>query len=140
MKAYNNLTDLAVGIGKKDYEVIAAWKNCLGRGYMNIGYVEVMAHTRGNEMHFVVFNSQDSKDCKEYMMDYEIHEYTWKVYVDDIEGWQNCKVIDIDNTRLGINRATVKCDSGTQLNRRVKFTSYEDEFVADGCIYFTERD
>lgn len=73
-------------------------------------------------------------------MKYELNDYVWKVYVDDIEKWQPCKVIDINNTRMGIDRATVVCESGTQLNRRVKFvTDEEDEgFKADGSIYFYE--
>ena len=62
------------------------------------------------------------------------------MYVDDIEKWQECKVLDVNNTRLGINRATVVTTLGTQVNRCVKFiTGPEDEdFKQDRCIYFFE--
>ena len=59
--------------------------------------------------------------------------------MDDLEGWQECKVLNIENTRLGINRATVLCSSGTQLNRLVKFALDEDEIKPDRCIYFIEK-
>ncbi|MBP3932222.1 MAG: hypothetical protein J6D47_21955, partial [Peptostreptococcaceae bacterium] len=74
-------------------------------------------------------------------MEYEKNEYRWIVYVDDIEKWQECKVLDVDNTRLGINRATVVTPAGTKLNRRVKFVLDEEDedFRQDGCIYFIEK-
>ena len=73
-----------------------------------------------------------------YFMEYEKNEYRWIVYVDDIEKWQECKVLDVDNKRLGINRATVVTTTGTQLNRRVKFIigPEDEDFKQDRCIYF----
>ena len=58
--------------------------------------------------------------------------------IDDIEKWQECKVLDVDNKRLGINRATVVTTTGTQLNRRVKFIigPEDEDFKQDRCIYF----
>ena len=86
------------------------------------------------------FDIENDNDCKKYIMQYEQFIYNWKVYVDDIEGWQPCKLISIQNTKLGIDRATIVCpQSGTQLNRRVKFVTDEDEIKADGCIYFIEK-
>ena len=82
---------------------------------------------------------ENNEDCKKYIMQYEQFIYEWKVYVDDIEGWQTCKLINIQNKRLGIDRATVVCLSGTQLNRIVKFVTDEDEIKPDGCIYFIEK-
>ena len=49
------------------------------------------------------------------------------------------EVLDIENTRLEVHRATVLCSSGTQLNRRVKFALDEDEIKPDRCIYFIEK-
>lgn len=85
------------------------------------------------------FNIENDADCKKYIMEYEQFVYDWKVYVDGIEGWQPCKLVNIQNTKLGINRATVICLSGTQLNRRVKFVCEEDEIKPDGCVYFIEK-
>lgn len=142
MKVYKGFSELAVGINKSDFEIEEAWEIWIDRSYMYIGEVEVMKHVVNNELHFVVFDSQDNNDCKEYIMNYELNEYAWKVYVDDIEGWQNCKVIDVNNTRLGINRATVICESGTQLNRVVKFVLDEDDedFKPDRCVYYMEKE
>ena len=140
MNIYKSFDELAKGINKPVYEVEEAWSKWIGRDYMLVGEVEVMKHIRDNKIHFVTFDSKDNTECKNYMMEYEINKYDWKVYVDDIEGWKNCKVVDIENTRLGINRATVICESGTQLNRIVKFALDEDEIIPDGCIYFIEED
>lgn len=141
MKVFKGFSELAIGVNKSVVEIEEAWEIWIGRSYMYIGEVEVMKHVVNNELHFVVFDSQDSNDCKEYMVNYELKEYEWKVYVDDIEGWQSCKVIDINNTRLVINRATVICESGTQLNRVVKFVLDEndEEFKPDRCVYYMER-
>lgn len=142
MKVFKGFLELAIGVNKSDFEIEEAWEIWIDRSYMYIGEVEVMKHVVNNELHFVVFDSQDNNDCKEYIMNYELNEYAWKVYVDDIEGWQNCKVIDINNTRLGINRATVICESGTQLNRVVKFVLDEDDehFKPDRCVYYMEKE
>lgn len=82
---------------------------------------------------------ESNEDCKKYIMDHEQFIYDWKVYVDGIEGWQECKLIDIQNIKLGVKRATVVCPSGTQLNRIVKFVDDESEIISDGCIYFMEK-
>lgn len=82
---------------------------------------------------------ENNEDCKKFIMEHEQFIYNWKVYVDAIEGWQPCKLVNIQNKRLGINRATVVCPSGTQLNRRVKFVCEEDEIKPDGCVYFIEK-
>lgn len=142
MKVFKGFSELAIGVNKSVIEIEEAWEIWIGRSYMYIGEVEVMKHVVNNELHFGVFDSQDNNDCKEYIMNYELNEYAWKVYVDDIEGWQNCKVIDINNTILGINRATVICESGTQLKRVVKFVLDEDDedFKLDRCVYYMEKE
>lgn len=142
MDIYLSFSELAKGIKKEHYEIEEAWEKWIGRGYMHVGEVEVMKHVVDNKLHFVVFDHEDNNECKKYMMDYEINEYVWKVYVDDIEGWQECKVININNTRLSISRATIITTTGTQLNRRVKFVLDEEdeEFKEDGCIYFMEKE
>ena len=140
MNIYKSFDELAKGINKPVCEVDEAWSKWIGRTYMLVGEVEVMKHIRDNKIHFITFDSKDNTECKNYMMEYEINKYDWKVYVDDIEGWQECKVVDIENTRLGIDRATVVCESGTQLNRIVKYALDEDELIADGCIYFYDKE
>lgn len=140
MNIYKSFSELSEGINKSIYEIDEAWSKWIGRGYMLIDEIEVMKHIRDNEIHFITFNSEDNDECKEYIMKYEKDEYNWKVYVDDIEKWQSCKVIDIVNKRLGISRATVICESGTQVNRVVKFVLDESEIKEDRCIYYMEKE
>lgn len=141
MKVYKDIKELALAMNKSLYEIEEALELWKYMNYMYVGEVEVMKHIVNNRLHFVIFDIQDNNDCKKYMMQYEIHEYIWKVYL-DVEGWQNCNVIDIDNTKLRINRATVICENGIKLNRVAKFVLDEDDedFKEDGCIYYMEEE
>lgn len=56
------------------------------------------------------------------------YKYVAKVYVDDIEGWQDCKIIHMYR-----DRAVVITRTGTQLNRILKNTEDAKE---DRCIYW----
>lgn len=56
------------------------------------------------------------------------YKYVAKVYVDDIEGWQECKIIHMYR-----DRALVITRTGTQLNRFFKNTEDAKE---DRCIYW----
>lgn len=55
-------------------------------------------------------------------------KYIAKVFVDEIEGWQECKIIHSYR-----NRSVVITRTGTQLDRIFKAT---ENAVADGCVYF----
>lgn len=59
------------------------------------------------------------------------NNYKIMVYVDGIEKWQECKVINIKN-----HRATVRTKLGTQLNRVIKYT---EDIKEDGCVYFINK-
>lgn len=54
-----------------------------------------------------------------------------KVYVDSLEGWQECKIVHMYS-----DRAVVITKNGTQLNRILKTT---DNAVADGCVYWKKE-
>lgn len=140
MKVFKSIEALAKELQVKECEIEEAQNKWTGRNYMYVGETEVMIHVVEREIRYVLFDKDSNADCKEYMTTYEIPEYVWKVYVDDIEGWQKCKVVNISNTLLGINRATVICESSTQLNRVVKFVLDEEDedFKADRCIYYYE--
>lgn len=60
------------------------------------------------------------------------YKYVAKVYVDDIEGWQECKIIHMYR-----DRAVVITRTGTQLNRILKNTENAKE---DRCIYWKSED
>ena len=73
-------------------------------------------------------------------MKYKIKDYDWKVYVDDLEGWQNCKVLNIKNNGLDITRATVETECGTKVNRLVDYAMDKEDLVANRCVFMVEKD
>lgn len=62
----------------------------------------------------------------------DAYKYVAKVYVDDIERWQECKIIHMYR-----ERAVVITRTGTQLNRIFKNTENAKE---DRCIYWKRED
>ena len=142
MKVFNNIVDLSkeLGLLQELGELEEAFARNLGYDYFIYKDIEIKVGVKNNNINFILLDNEDDTDCKKYFMEYEKNEYRWIVYVDDIEKWQECKVLDVNNTRLGINRATVVTTLGTQVNRCVKFiTGPEDtDFKQDRCIYFFE--
>lgn len=140
MKVFNSIVDLAkeLGVLQELGELEEAFARNLGYDYFIYKGREIKVGTKNKNIHFILLDNKDDTDCKRYFMEYEKNEYRWIVYVDDIEKWQECKVLDVDNKRLGINRATVVTTTGTQLNRRVKFIigPEDEDFKQDRCIYF----
>lgn len=139
MKVFNNIKDLSKELNIPEWKCERDLQKFIGHDYAIIEGTEIKVAIKDNEFNYIVLDLESNEDCKQYFMEYEQYYYTWKVYVDDLEGWQECKVLNIENTRLGINRATVLCSSGTQLNRLVKFALDEDEIKPDRCIYFIEK-
>ncbi|CDB14701.1 unknown [Clostridium sp. CAG:221] len=139
MNVFNNIKDLSKELKVEEWKCERDLQKFIGHDYAIIEGTEIKVAIKDNEFNYIVLDLESNDDCKQYFMEYEQYYYTWKVYVDDLEGWQECKVLNIENTRLGINRATVLCSSGTQLNRLVKFALDEDEIKPDRCIYFIEK-
>ncbi|MBU3107124.1 hypothetical protein [Clostridium gasigenes] len=80
-----------------------------------------------------------AKNIKKDKEEYKIKKFNIKVYVDDIEKWQECEVIDFKNSESEIMRATVLTKRGTQLNRICKNVLSKEYIKKDGCIYFWEK-
>ena len=142
MKIFNNYEEVAEFLGCNGWEVDKAFQKYVGFDYMVVNDVELRIVVDNNKLKFVHVDKNDNEDYKEFMMKYELKNYVWKVYVDDIEGWQEVKQIkNITNKFWGINRATIITSNGTQLHRRVKFVIDEEdeELKSDGCIYFYEK-
>ena len=139
MKVFNNIKDLSKELNIPEWKCERDLQKFIGHDYAIIEGTEIKVAIKDNEFNYIVLDLESNEDCKQYFMEYEQYYYTWKVYVDDLEGWQECKVLNIENTRLEVHRATVLCSSGTQLNRRVKFALDEDEIKPDRCIYFIEK-
>ena len=137
MKIFNNIKDLSKELRVEEWKCERDLQKFIGHDYAIIEGTEIKVAIKDNEFNYIVLDLENDEDCKKYFMEYEQYQYLWKVYVDDLEGWQECKVLDIETTRLEVHRATVLCSSGTQLNRRVKFAL--DEIKPDRCIYFIEK-
>lgn len=143
MKVMKNIKEVADVLFVPEWQVQKELENSLinGRITFNVGETDVNTHVINGKTNYVIFNIESNEDCKKYMMEFELNEYNWEVKTDDIVGVEKCKVIDITNTRMGIDRATVITESGTQLNRRVVFVTdkYDEDYKNDGCIYFWEK-
>lgn len=139
MKIFNNIKDLSKELNIPEWKCERDLQKFIGHDYAIIEDTEIRVAVKNNEFNYIVLDLESNEDCRKYFMEYEQYQYLWKVYVDNLEGWQECKVLDIENTRLEVHRATVLCSSRTQLNRRVKFALDEDEIKPDRCIYFIEK-
>lgn len=162
MKVCKNLSEVAAELKIQEWEVQKAYERTIGRTlyfkFENVimNDLKDMVYQEGMEPIELIFkditvfisnreyflvDTNDNEDCREYILKYELRNYEWEVKTDDIVGVEKCKVIGIENTRMGIDRATVITESGTQLNRVVVFiTDKEDEdYKQDGCIYFWEK-
>ena len=139
MKVFNNIKDLSKELRVEEWKCERDLQKFIGHDYAIIEGTEIKVAIKDNEFNYIVLDLESNEDCKKYFMEYEQYYYRWKVYVDALEGWQECKVLNVNNTKLEINRATVICSTGTQLNRVVKFALDEDELEPDRCIYYYEK-
>lgn len=70
--------------------------------------------------------------------DIELNENEGLVYVDDIEKWQKCTILNIyhhEKQFFTIDRATVITTTETKLNRLVKYFNHKSQLIADRCVY-----
>lgn len=141
MKVFHDIESLAKELGVTYMYIEDAYDKWIGHGYMFIGDTEIKVHIKDDNFHYVIVDEGDDNDIKEYFMTYMLEKYIWKVYVDDIEKWQECKVIDIQIEETEITRATVVIKTGTQLNRIAKYVLDEEDedFKADGCVYYMDN-
>ena len=139
MKVFNSLKEIAEGLEVKGWEVQKAYEDNSHRGVIFIKGRSLIIRPVKNNLLYIELDVKNSEDYKAYFMGYEKEDYHYKVYVDGIEGTQDCKVLNIDNIQTEIKRATVITDSGTQLNRVFKYVFEDGEVKNDGCIYCYEK-
>lgn len=137
MRKFDNFRDVAIHANVKDYEVEKAFERFVGCSYIVVNDFEFQMVDGGDRINFIYLENEIDKN--KFIMEYEIDTYNWKVYVDDIEGWQKCKVISIQNEDLNIRRAVVETELGTRLNRIAKYALDEEDVSPNGCIYFIEK-
>lgn len=140
MKEFNSIIEIANFFNMKIYDVVENYEDKLCRGTLFVGENKIKIESLNHELKYVYVDENDNKDCEEYLMKYDIGKYDWKVYVDDLEGWQNCKVLNIKNKGLDIIRATVETECGTKVDRLVKYALDKDELVANRCVFMIEKE
>lgn len=140
MQEFNNYSDIAKHFNVKEYEVEKAHAEQGWRGKFFINNNEIKIETYENNLKYVFIDETNNKDCKEYLLKYDAPKYNWKVYVDELDGWQNCEVIDIKNKGLDITSATVKTDSGIKLKRFVEYAMDEEDLVPNRCVFMVEKE
>ncbi|MGL5190897.1 MAG: hypothetical protein ACRC7S_14745 [Cetobacterium sp.] len=140
MKKFNNINDVANYLDKSWSEILKHFENNLGHGYFMIDGICIYVRNLVDDFEFVIVDDDSNEDCREFLMEYLVKEYNWCVYVDDIEGWQDVKVLDLYTTGMDINRAVVVTANNTQLNRRAELIWDKEDVKADGCIYYIENE
>lgn len=136
MKVCKSLKEVCEFTGAKEWQVEEAWSKHAHRGMLIVNNIVFNIRVKDNEIHFVNFDTSDNKD---YFMNYELCNYITKVYVDDIEGWQDCIVLYVITSGEEIERVLVKTKLGTKINRIACFIDDESELEANGCVYFIEK-
>ena len=140
MKEFDNILDIAKYFNLKQWEVIDKYEEQGWRGKFFIEDKEIKIESLDNKLKYVYVDEKNDKDCKEYLLKYEVNKYDWKVYVDDLEGWQNCKVLNIDNKGFDIRRATVETEYGSKINRLVNYAMDKEELVPNRCVFMMEKE
>lgn len=140
MKEFDNILDIARCFNLKQWEVIDKYEEQGWRGKFFLGDKEIKIESLDNKLKYVYVDEKNDKDCKEYLLKYEVNKYDWKVYVDDLEGWQNCKVLNIDNKGFDIRRATVETEYGSKINRLVNYAMDKEELVPNRCVFMMEKE
>lgn len=140
MKEFDNILDIARCFNLKQWEVIDKYEEQGWRGKFFLGDKEIKIESLDDKLKYVYVDEKNDKDCKEYLLKYEVSKYNWKVYVDNLEGWQNCKVLNIDNNGLDIRRATVETEYGTKVNRLVNYAMDKEELVPNRCVFMMEKE
>ena len=140
MKEFYNLNEIAESFGVKYVDVIKNYDEQAWRGKFFVDNKEIKIESINNELKYVYVDEKDNQSCKDYLMKYAVPKYDWKVYVDDLEGWQNCTVLNIDNNGLDIIRATVEMKNETKIDELVKYSCSVDCVIPSKNIFMIEKD
>lgn len=140
MKEFDSIFEVAKFFNLKIYDVAENYENQFWRGIFYAGENQIKIESLDNKIKYVYVDEKDNESCNEYLMKYKIKDYDWKVYVDDLEGWQNCKVLNVKNNGLDITRATVETECGTKVNRLVDYAMDKEDLVANRCVFMVEKD
>ena len=137
MKVLNNLIEVTKETKGVYSEIEKAYLRNLGCSYFFANEVEVkIVYDK-----FVILDGSN-EDYQNFFMKYEVNDYEYKVYVDDLEKWQKCKVIGASANGEDLKRLTAVTELGTQLNRVCKFVfdGNDERCITDGCVYFWDKD
>lgn len=135
---FSEMDKLAEKIGCKEWEILKNYEDNSWRGQLFINGRFVNIEVIDDELLLILIEHIKGED-EEYFMKYSVKNYKIMCYIDDIEQWQECELLNIKNFDTDCERATVKTKNNTQVNRLTKNIYDEEELKADGCIYFIEK-
>lgn len=140
MKEFNDLWELAKYFDVTSSTVKRSYYEQSWRGSFTIKDVDVRPCVCDGLIKYVLVDENNNDDCKDFIMKYEINKYDWKVYVDDLEGWQDCEVLNVDNKGLNIVRATVRTKFDTVVNRVVEYAETKKDIKPNRCVFMVEKE
>lgn len=143
MKICKNLSEVTKVVKCEEWETQKTFERFfLKSGSMPLSGMTVFFESNDKDLEYVVVDLNNDKDCRDYFFKYEVDNFEWVVKTDDIVGVEKCKVIGVQNNKWDIYRATVVTETGTQLNRFVKYVidKEDEEYEEDGCIYFWDKE
>lgn len=140
LKEFDNISEIANYFNLKFCDVLETYEKQFWRGSFFVDENQIKIETLNDQIKYVCVDENSNKDCKEYLMKYDIKKYDWKVYDDNLEQWQNCNVVNIENDKLDIVRATVETESGAKIDRDVDYAMDKDDLVANGCVFMVEKE
>ena len=135
MKILKTLKDVTKEVNGIQKEVEKSYIWNLGCSYFFANGVDVKI----TDNEFVILDGTD-KEYQDFFIKCESNDYEYKVYVDDLEKWQKCRVIGVSVNGEDLRRMTVITETGTQLNRICKFVCDEEDCIADRCVYFWDKE
>lgn len=135
---FSEMDKLAEEIGCKEWEILKNYEDNSWRGQLFINGRFINIEVIDDELLLILIEHTKDED-RDYFLKYSVKNYKIMCYIDDIEKWQECELLDIINFNTAFERAIVKTNNGTQVNRVTKNIYDEEELKADGCIYFIEK-
>lgn len=135
---FSEMDKLAKELDCEEWEVEQKYQDESWRGQLFINGRFVNIETIDDEILLILIEHIKDED-RDYFLKYSIKNYKIMCYIDDIEKWQECELLDIKNFDTDHERAVVKTKNDTQVNRLTKFIYDENELKADGCVYFIEQ-
>ena len=140
LKEFDSVFEVAKYFKVKELDVVRNYESEKELGKFFVDDKEIKIEFLNNRIKYVYVNEKDDKDCRKYLMKYEVPKYNWKVHIDDIEGFQDCKVIKVENIGLDIIRAIAVLENGIKVKRFVEYAPNNDSILPNLSMFMIEKD